>query len=379
MTVGRYHRQEIFYPIGKEGQQRLAAGRVCIIGVGALGGSAAAMLAQAGVGFLRLIDRDIVELTNLQRQVLFTEQDVADQLPKAEAARTRLSRMNSEVEIEALIVDVNPYNVEKLISDVDVVVDGLDNLETRYLLNEACHKHGVKYVYGGVVGSGGTMMNILPGEGPCLECLLGPLPEEGTYETCDTAGVISPITNIIASYEAAETMKILMGSESLMRQALTLDAWDSYTEFFDVDPDPECPVCGKGQYRRLERRQKTYSASLCGHDAYQITPEDDGSFNYDAVVERLQAWTDQAAAGEANPNGSGETDPGGSDGAAQRGSGEGETGAATGARVEKRKFFTTFVNDEADFKLFPDGRAIINHVPTAQIAQEIYSKYIDAI
>lgn len=336
MQVGRYHRQEIFYPIGKEGQEKLAAGRVCIIGIGALGGSVAAMLAQAGVGYLRLIDRDIVELTNLQRQVLFTEQDVADQVPKAEAAREHLSQMNSEVEIEAKIVDVNPYNIEKLITDVDVVVDGLDNLETRYLLNEACHKHGIKYVYGGVVGSGGMVMNVLPGEGPCLECLLGPLPEEGSYDTCDTVGVISPITNIVASYEAAEAMKILIGSESLLHQAISVDAWDSYTEFFDVDPDPECPVCGKQQYDRLERRQKSYTASLCGHDAYQITPEDDGSFNYDAVVAALE-----------------------------------KEGA-----VEKKKFFTTFVNDEADLKLFPDGRAIINHVTSGEAAQAVFAKYI---
>lgn len=337
MTSERYHRQEIFYSIGKEGQRKLAEGRVCIIGVGALGAAAANMLAQAGVGFLRLIDRDIVELTNLQRQVLFTEEDAAEQIPKAEAARAHIAAMNSEVEVDARIVDVNPYNVEKLITDVDVVVDGLDNLETRYLLNEACQKHGIKYVYGGVVGSGGTMMNILPGEGPCLECLLGPLPEEGTYETCDTAGVISPITNMIASYEAAEAMKILTGSESVLRQAITLDAWDSYTEFFDVDPDPDCPVCGQHRYERLERRQRTYSASLCGHDAYQITPEDDGSFNYDAVLERL---------------------------------------AGEGA-VERKKFFAIFRNEEADLKLFPDGRAIINHAADAEAAQEIFARYID--
>ena len=337
MTVGRYHRQEIFYPIGKEGQEKLAAGRVCIIGIGALGGSAAAMLAQAGVGFLRLIDRDIVELTNLQRQVLFTEEDVREQIPKAEAARAHLSGMNSETEIEALIVDVNPYNVEKLITDVDVVVDGLDNLETRYLLNEACQKNGIKYVYGGVVGSGGMVMNVLPGEGPCLECLLGPLPEEGSYDTCDTVGVISPITNIVASYEVAEAMKILIGSESLLHQAISVDAWDSYTEFFDVDQDPDCPVCGKHEYTRLEHRQKTYSASLCGHDAYQITPEDDGSFNYDAVVDRLR----------------------------------------TEGQVEKKKFFTIFINDEADLKLFPDGRAIINHVSSGEAAQAVFAKYID--
>lgn len=337
MAVGRYHRQEIFYPIGPEGQKKLQGSRVCIIGIGALGASVANMLAQAGVGYLRLIDRDIVELTNLQRQALFTEADVEQQLPKAEAARAHIAQMNSEIEIEAKIVDVNPYNVEKLITDVDVVVDGLDNLETRYLLNEACIKHGKRYVYGGVVGSGGMMMNILPGEGPCLECLLGPLPEEDTYETCDTVGVISPITNIVASYEAAETMKILVGSESVSHQLIAMDAWDSYTDFVDVDVDPDCPVCGKHQYTHLEHRQKNYTASLCGHDAYQVTPEDDGTFDYEAVVAALRS--------------------------------DGE--------VKRNKFFTTFKNDEADFKLFPDGRAIINEVPGPDAAREIFAKYID--
>ena len=339
MAVGRYHRQEIFEPIGPEGQAKLAAGRVCIIGIGALGSAIANNLARAGVGYLRIIDRDIVEVTNLQRQVLFTEADAAEQIPKAIAAKEHLSQINSGIEIDARVMDVNPFNVEKLITDVDVVVDGTDNLEIRYLLNEACIKHGIRWVYGGVVGSGGMMMNILPGEGPCLQCLLGPLPEDGTYDTCDTVGVISAITTTIAAYETAETMKMLVGSESLCRQAISLDMWDSFTEFFDVDPDPDCPVCGRHQYERLEHRQKSYSASLCGHDAYQITPEDDGSFNYDAVVDRL--------------------------------AGEGT--------VDKKKFFTVFVSEDADLKLFPDGRAIINHVDSAEAAQEIFEKYIDRV
>ncbi len=336
MTVGRYHRQEIFFPIGEEGQEKLKAGRVCVIGVGALGSFVANNLARAGVGYLRLIDRDIVELSNLQRQVLFTERDAREQVPKAEAAKAHLAEMNHEVQIEAVIADVNPYNVEKFISDVDLVIDGTDNLETRYLLNEACDKLKIRWIYGGVVGSGGTMMNILPGEGPCLECLLGPLPEEGTYETCDTAGVISPITGIVAAYQTAEAMKMLTGSEALLRQAVTLDAWDSFTEFFEVEKDPECPVCGKRHYSRLQNRQKRYTAALCGHDAYQITPEDDGMFDYEEAVESLQ-------------------------------------GRGT---LEKKKFFTVFRNDEADFKLFPDGRAIINGAADSTSAQRIYIRYI---
>ena len=337
MQVGRYHRQEIFYPIGPEGQQKLQKSRVCIIGVGALGSSIANNLARAGVGYLRLVDRDIVELTNLQRQVLFTEKDAEEMIPKAEAAKVHLNEINSEIEIEPMVVDVNPYNIEKLISGVDLVIDGLDNLETRYLINEACQKNNVRWVYGGAVGSGGMCMNILPGEGPCLHCLLGEIPEEDTYETCDTVGVISPITNIIASYETAEAMKILLDSESICRQLIALDVWDSYTDFIDVDIDPECPVCGKHQYTLLEHRQKNYTASLCGHDAYQVTPEDDGTFDYDAVVNWLHE--------------------------------EGE--------VTKKRFFTIFKNDEADFKLFPEGRAIINGVADGDAARVIYAKYID--
>ena len=166
---------------------------------------------------------------------------------------------------------------------------------------------------------------------------MGEIPEEDTYETCDTVGVISPITNIIASYETAEAMKILLDSESICRQLIALDVWDSYTDFIDVDIDPECPVCGKHQYTLLEHRQKNYTASLCGHDAYQVTPEDDGTFDYDAVVNWLHE--------------------------------EGE--------VTKKRFFTIFKNDEADFKLFPDGRAIINGVADGDAARAIFAKYID--
>ena len=337
MQLGRYNRQEIFYGIGPEGQEKLKNARVCVIGIGALGSAIANNLARAGVGFLRLIDRDIVELTNLQRQVLFNEQDAEDMIPKAEAAKIHLSKINSEVEIEALVVDVNPYNIEKLIDGVDLVIDGMDNLETRYLLNEACNKNNVRWVYGGVVGSGGMMMNIFPGEGPCLQCLFGEFPEDGTYDTCDTVGVISPITTMVAAYESAEAMKILVGSDTVCRQAISMDVWDNFTEFFDVDPDPECPVCAKHQYERLEHRQKNYTASLCGHDAYQVTPEDDGTFDYDAVVAALEA--------------------------------EGET--------KRNRYFTTFKNDEADLKLFPDGRAIINGVQSGDVAREIFAKFID--
>ena len=336
MDQNRYHRQEIFYGIGEEGQKKLKEGKICIIGVGAQGGTVANALARAGVGYLRLIDRDIVEYANLQRSVLFTERDAEEQLPKAEAAKMHLDQVNSDIEIEAVIADVNPANVEKWISGVDLVVDGTDNLETKYLLNEACDKYGVRWIYGGGVGSAGTIMNIIPGKGPCLHCLLGEMAEEGTYGTCDTDGAVSQITSIIAAYQTTEAMKMLTGYEGLMTEAVSLDIWDSYTEFYEVDIDPDCPVCQKHEYSMLIDFRHMYSASLCGHDAYQVSPLDNSSFDYNAVKEALKKEGD----------------------------------------VEDKRFFINFKNDKADLKLFPDGRAIINGVKNIEEAESIYNEMI---
>lgn len=256
MKDDRYSRQEMFYPIGEEGQRKIGEGRVCLIGVGALGSAISNNLTRAGVGHLRIVDRDRVELSNLQRQVLFTEEDVKEGRNKAEAAKTHLTEINSGIEIEAHVMDVGPDNIEALIKDVDVVVDGTDNLDIRYLINEACHKHGIPWVYGGVAGSNGMVMDIFPGEGPCLECLLGGFPDEGSFDTANTAGIINSITTTVAAYETAETLKILIGSDSVLRQAVAMDLWENYVEFFDVDRDPDCPVCGKNIYSHLGHKQE---------------------------------------------------------------------------------------------------------------------------
>lgn len=332
----RYHRQELFYPIGKDGQQQLLESRVAIIGIGALGSAIANNLTRAGVGYLRLIDRDIVEYSNLQRQVLFDEQDAKNMMPKSEAARQHLKQINSSISIDAKITDVNPFNIESLIEDIDLLIDGTDNLEIRYLMNEACQKHHLNWIYGGVVCSSGTTMNILPGRGPCLHCLLGTLPDQGSYDTCDTVGVISPISNIIASYETSEAIKILIGAEEISTQALTIDVWDNVAEYFDVEIDPECPVCQKHQYHMLSHLQKQYTASLCGHQAYQVTPEEDGSFSLETVLHRLQHI----------------------------------------GQISTNQYFTTFKNNTVEFKLFPDGRAIIQNVSDSETAKRIYTDYI---
>src|SRR5215831_18354120 len=208
----RYSRQIRFSPIGEAGQRRIMDARVLLIGLGALGTVAADQLVRAGVGFLRLVDRDFVELSNLQRQSLFDESDVAGNLPKAVAAETRLRRINSSVQIEAKVDDVNPSNIEDYISDVDIVLDALDNFETRFVANDACAKHGKPWIYTAAVGSYGLVMPVLPGKTPCLRCLLGSMPAPGTSPTCETAGVIAPITHIIASVQVAEALKFLTGN-----------------------------------------------------------------------------------------------------------------------------------------------------------------------
>src|SRR3954463_446827 len=214
----RYSRQILFREIGREGQAKLLASRVLVVGCGALGASHAEMLSRAGVGRLRIVDRDFVEFTNLQRQTLFKEADAAERLPKAIAAKKRIAEINSEIEVEAIIADVNNSNVESLIDGCDLVLDGTDNFQVRYLLNDACVKHEVKWIYGAAVSSYGTTMTIIPGETPCLRCIFDEMPEPGSAPTCDTAGVIMPIIATVSATQVAETLKILVGDlDSLHR------------------------------------------------------------------------------------------------------------------------------------------------------------------
>ena len=208
----RYSRQRRFAPIGDAGQERLAKARVLILGLGALGTVAADQIVRAGAGFVRLIDRDFVELSNLQRQSLFDEQDIHENLPKAIAADKKLRRVNSSIEIDARVDDVNPANIEEYIADIDLVLDALDNFETRFVLNDACAKRRKPWIYAGAVGSYGLVMPVLPRVTPCLRCLLGNLPAPGTSPTCETAGVIAPITHAIASIQVAEALKFLTGN-----------------------------------------------------------------------------------------------------------------------------------------------------------------------
>jgi adenylyltransferase/sulfurtransferase len=226
LVAERYARQTIYPAIGLSGQSKLAQSRVCLIGCGALGTHIADTLARAGIGFLRIVDRDIPVLSNLQRQSLFDEQDVVDGIPKAVAAARRLNAVNSDIVIDARVLDVTSANIESLIADVDFVVDGSDNFEVRYLINDACVKLDKPWVYGGVIGSYGMSMTIQPGKTPCLRCIFPEAPAAGDAPTCDTAGVIGPAVTVVAGIQSAEALKLAVGDlDALNHDLLAIDVW----------------------------------------------------------------------------------------------------------------------------------------------------------
>ncbi|WP_223592881.1 ThiF family adenylyltransferase [Neobacillus bataviensis] len=268
----RYSRQILFQPIGEEGQRKLLNSRVAIVGVGALGTVIANQLTRSGVGYIKLIDRDLVELSNLQRQILFEEKDARLHLPKVIAAKNKLNAINSGVTIEPVIADVNLENAEDLLKDVNVIVDGTDNFMTRFLINDAAVKHGIPWVHGAAVSSRGMFAAIIPGKTPCYRCLFPHVPT-GTGETCDTIGVLSPLTSIIGSFQAMEAIKIIVEAETSPNLE-QLDIWSN--EFLQMDitkgRNPDCPACGKREFEFLDRssRQQIVYTTLCGRDTVQI-------------------------------------------------------------------------------------------------------------
>jgi adenylyltransferase/sulfurtransferase len=267
----RYARQTIFHGIGRAGQEKLADAYVVVVGCGATGTVIANHLARAGVGRLTIIDRDFIELNNLQRQLLFDENDLAENLPKAVAAERKLRAINSEIEVHGVVSDVNAENVEELIAGASLVMDGTDNFETRYILNDACIKLGLPWIYTGAVSGYGMSQTIIPGETACLRCLYPELPPPGTSATCDTAGVVGPVVGAVASISATEAIKLLVGQGELNRGVIHLDLWDLSLEHFQTDgPQPNCPACGQHDYYFLRESQGSQSVSLCGRNAVQI-------------------------------------------------------------------------------------------------------------
>jgi molybdopterin-synthase adenylyltransferase len=285
----RYSRQVIFPGIGEEGQRRLLDGRVTLVGCGALGTVLANALVRAGVGYLRIVDRDYVELSNLQRQILFDEEDVREGASKAAAAAAKLSRVNSEVTAEPVVEDFGPDNAERLVRDVDLVVDGTDNLETRYVLNDVCVKLGKPWVYAAAVASYGVVMPIVPGETPCLRCVFVQPPPAGGVDTCDTAGVVGPLPGVIGSMAATEAMKLLVGARAeLSRGLLWIDVWHNTIQRTPMtERDPDCPTCGRRSFEFLDARTGSRAATLCGRDAVQVKPTTNADLDLAALAARL--------------------------------------------------------------------------------------------
>ena len=272
---GRYARQVVYRNLGPDGQRRLADRHVVLIGCGALGSLLANILVRSGVGYLRIVDRDVVELNNLHRQVLFDEQDVTEGLPKAEAARRKLVRVNSEVRIDAEVVDAHAANVERLTEGAHLLLDGTDNFETRYLINDVSVKHNIPWVYAGVVEDYGSVMPILPGITPCLRCMFPEPPGPGEVETCETVGVLASAVAVVVALSATEALKILAGHlDALNRRLVQVDVWTGQLNAVYAGPErrvPDCPCCVQRRFEFLGGRA-TSAALLCGQNAVQITP-----------------------------------------------------------------------------------------------------------
>ncbi len=336
---GRYIRQIIFPPIGEPGQEKLLAARVVIVGCGANGTTMASTLARAGIGDLVIADRDFVELNNLQRQVLFDESDVTRGLPKAIAAAEKLRQVNSTIKIEAIVTDVNAENIEDLVSGATLVMDGTDNFETRFLINDACVKHDIPWIYAGAVASYGMTMTIIPHQTACLRCVFRQEPAPGTLATCDTAGVIAPIVSTIASIASAEAIKFLVGAGKRNAGMIHVDLWENSFEQFAIPRRADCPACGEGEFEYLEgERAGTATAALCGRNAVQVNPGRGHALNLSSLAERL------------------------------RGVGQ----------VSVNEYLLKFQVGDYELTVFPDARAIVKGTDDASVARGVYAKYIGA-
>ncbi len=295
LSYNRYLRQQRFEPIGQAGQESLAKSSVLICGCGALGSVIAERLARSGVGHLRIVDRDWVELSNLQRQTLFLERHAREAVPKSVAAVEMLTQINSQISLEALVEDVTCDNIASLAQGCDLLMDGTDNFETRLLINDYCVKNSIPWVHAGCLGASGQIMTILPGETACFRCLVPELPPPETMQTCDTAGVLGPAIGIIASWQAAEALKILSGNRSaICRQLIVIDSWDTDCRRINLSPTKSCKTCGLGQFEFLDGLVRTESLVLCGKNAVQVTiPSQAGSFtDLEALAEKWRTLGD---------------------------------------------------------------------------------------
>ena len=338
-NFSRYIRQTIFPGIGQAGQQKLAEARVVIIGCGATGTVIANHLARAGVGRLTIVDRDFVELNNLQRQLLFDERDLAENLPKAVAAERKLRAINSDIQVQGLVTDINAENVEALIQRATLVMDGTDNFETRYVLNDACIKHRLPWIYTGAVATYGMSQTIIPSQTACLRCHFEDVPPPGTNATCDTAGVVGPVVAAIASVSAVEAIKLIVGQGDLNRGIIHFDVWYNTFEKIETNgPRPDCPACQQRRFEFLNQEKGGQAVSLCGRNAIQIRQPGAGQLPLAQLADRL----------------------------------------AQVSQITARNDLLRFDVDGYEITLFADARAIIKGTEDETVARGLYAKYIGA-
>src|ERR1700730_14261592 len=339
-SLERYSRQMRSYGIAEAGQRKLVDSHVTPCGCGALGPGVANALVRAAVGHLRLIDRDFIETHNLQRQVLFDEHDVAENLPKAEAAARKLGAINSSVHVEPVVTDIDRTNILELVEDADLILDGTDNFEIRYLINDAAVKLGKPGVYGGSIGSHGQTMTILPGETPCLRCVFEAAPSAGEAGTCETAGVLSPIVNIVASFQVAEAIKILTGHlDKISRELIYVDVWENTLRRIKIAPllgKVDCPCCQRRRFEWLEGDQGSQTTTLCGRNAVQVSQRMPANLNFEEMAKQLEML----------------------------------------GAVSYNRFLLKFNAEGHEFTVFPDGRAIIKGTSDVDKARTLYAKYV---
>lgn len=338
-NVGRYSRQVLFEGIGEAGQERLARSSAVIVGCGALGSVSSSLLVRAGVGRVRLIDRDVIDESNLQRQLLYTEDDLRALKPKAIAARDHLRSANSEVTVEAVVSDLGPDNAVELLTGHDLIIDGTDNFDTRFLLNDVSIRHDIPWIYAACLGAYGVCMNVIPGATACLRCLMETPPPPGTTATCDTAGIIGPIVALVASVQAAEALKLLAGrSEEAADGLLSVDLWSRRIHSVAVPRGGgrrRCATCDGLEFEYLAGRG-TRPATICGRNAVQVMPSERTTLDLDSLAARLRA----------------------------------------AGRVEQSAFLLRFEIDGCCLSVFPDGRAIVAGTTDAAAARSLYSRYI---
>jgi adenylyltransferase/sulfurtransferase len=333
-SLKRYSRQTLLDVIGTEGQEKLVNSKAVVIGLGALGGIISTVLARAGVGYLKILDRDYVELDNLQRQILFDENDIDS--PKAVAAVDKLEKTNSDIKIDSVITDVNFSNIEYLIEGADVVVDGTDNMETRFLINDACVKNNIPWVYGGAIGTTGMTMNIIPGKTACFKCFVNKIPQPGALPTCDTAGVINAIPMVIGSIQGVEALKIILGQPDLNEHLIIYDIWQHDFHRMQIPRNADCKCCGSHEYEFLNVSKRSIVSAICGTNSVQITPIEKADLDFDELQTKL------------SPHG----------------------------EVKPTTHTLTFITSEFKITIFRDGRALIKGTQDEKLAKSLYAKYI---